>query len=96
MAAIRGALHLPLSETRGDTVAREEMPPEELFAMKRSERESINRANVNVTRTTREPEDIDIAADATEGAPAKSLAPPANKSGRRPGLASGKPSSKRR
>lgn len=43
--------------------------------MKRSERESINRESVNVTRSTSEPEDIDLAAEATESAPAKSLEP---------------------
>ena len=41
--------------------------------MKRSEKESINRANVNVTRQSNEPEDMDLAAEATAGAPAKSL-----------------------
>ncbi len=41
--------------------------------MKRSERESVNRVSANVVRSTNEPEDIDLAAEATASAPAKSL-----------------------
>jgi len=37
--------------------------------------ESIDQAANRVTRSTSESEDIDLAAEATEGAPAKTLAP---------------------
>jgi hypothetical protein len=41
--------------------------------MKRSEKESIDRAAARVVRKTSEPEDIDLAAEATDSAPAKTL-----------------------
>jgi len=50
--------------------------------MKRSERESINRAADRVVRRTSEREDIDIAAEATAGTPAKEIQPRDPKSGK--------------
>ena len=41
--------------------------------MNRAEKESVNTVATKVTRQANEPEDIDLAAEATEGAPAKSL-----------------------
>src|SRR5699024_4764332 len=49
--------------------------PGQTYRMRREERETINRDNVNVTRSTTESEDIDLAAEATASAPAKSLPP---------------------
>ncbi len=50
--------------------------------MKRSEKESINQVNDRVVRRTSEPEDIDLAAEATAGAPAKETQPRNRKSGK--------------
>jgi len=49
--------------------------------MKRSEPkpESIDQAANRVTRSSSESEDMDLAAEATEGAPAKTLAPNPNR-----------------
>jgi len=64
--------------------------------MKRSEpkSESIDQAANRVTRSSSESEDMDLASEATEGAPAKTLAPNPNRRGKGAGKVDkgGKPS----